>query len=94
MTIKINKHDIFNFVVGNTGYDPIEKQIDPIRFEVFNHGIWDRKLKKNIDQEEDYVIFCTQVYNLKQNAKSMNSQEIMDICFELEEIAPKKINLE
>ena len=34
--IKINKYDIFDYAVGQTTFDPIEKCIDPMRYEVFD----------------------------------------------------------
>ena len=39
MRIKIERADIFNYVVGNTNYDPIERQIDPEKYEVYEHDI-------------------------------------------------------
>ena len=33
MDIKIQYEDIFDYVVGNTSYDPIERHVDPERYE-------------------------------------------------------------
>ena len=41
--ILINKCDIFNYVVGNSRYDPIEKCIAPHRYEVYDYFIYDNK---------------------------------------------------
>ena len=52
MRIKIEKADIFNYVVGNTNYDPIERQIDPEKYEVYDHAIYDHTRKVSIPQSE------------------------------------------
>jgi len=91
--IEVNQSDIFNFVIGKDGYDPIEKCIDCSIYEVFDEFIYNNKTKETINQEEDYTTFCKQVSNLKSNAKKMQYEEILRICEELEEIAPKYIKL-
>ena len=91
--IKVNQNDIFNFVIGKDGYDPIEKCIDCSIYEVFNQFIYNNQTKETIDQEEDYGVFCEQVSNLKSKTKNMQYEEILRICEELEEIAPKYIKL-
>ena len=82
MNIKIKKEDIFDYVVGNSHYDPIEKTIDPTRYEVFDCGIYDNAAKKTIQQGDDYIHFCSQVSYLKKSDQ---------LCLELEEIAPTHI---
>lgn len=91
--IKVNQNDIFNFVIGKDGYDPIEKCIDCSIYEVFDQFIYNNQTKETIDQEEDYGVFCEQVSNLKSKTKNMQYEEILRICEELEEIAPKYIKL-
>lgn len=93
MNIKIKKEDIFDYVVGNSHYDPIEKTIDPTRYEVFDCGIYDNAAKKTIQQGEDYIHFCSQVSYLKKSAPNMERKEIDQLCLELEEIAPTHIIL-
>ena len=91
--ILINKFDIFNYVVGNSHYDPIEKCIDPTRYEVYDYFIYDNKERKRFNQKQDYVIFCNEVTKLKKNAPAMSQREIESLCEELAEIAPTKIEL-
>lgn len=95
MKIKIKKEDIFDYVVGNSSYDAIEKQIDPTRYEVFDCGIYDNNTKTIVDQDEVYVQYCKHVSNLRANARAdkMSYQEIERICQEIEEIAPTEIKL-
>jgi len=93
MEIKVKKEDIFDYVVGNTNYDPIEKIIDPTRYEIFDCGIYDNATKKIIEQEEDYNYFTFQVSHLRKSAAKMQRQEISQLCLELEEIAPTHIIL-
>ena len=93
MKIKVKKEDIFNYVVGNSSYDPIEKIIDPTRYEVFDCGIYDHIEKVMIEQEEDYNYFAFQVSHLRKSASKMQRKEIDQICLELEEIAPTDIIL-
>ena len=92
--ILINKFDIFNYVVGNSRYDPIEKCIDPHRYEVYDYFIYDNQERKRYNQKQDYVIFCNEVTKLKKNVPDMGQREIESLCEELAEIAPKKIELE
>jgi len=93
MQIKIDQNDIFDYVVGNSNYDPIEKCIDPLLFEVFDTSIYDRKRKEFLIQNEEYKSFCSQVSNLRRNASTMNRSEVIKICAELAEIAPSQVNL-
>lgn len=91
--VNINKNDIFNYVVGNSQYDAIEKCIDPERYEVFDEFIYDHETKESIAQSDEYSIYCKQVSLLRRNAKDMERDEIERICEELQEIAPKHISL-
>jgi hypothetical protein len=91
--IKISSNDIFDYVVGNTNYDPIERSIDPTRFEVFDEFIYDHKNKCNLDQDAKFKYFCTEVSKLRSISKGMDNSEIQAICIELEEVSPKQINL-
>lgn len=93
MNIKINSNDIFDYVVKNTQYDPIEKIIDPTRYEIFDVSIYDHQNKCFYGQSEEYKTFCSQVSQLRKNTNEMMISEIISICRELEEIAPKEINL-
>jgi len=90
---QIRREDIFRYVVGNTNYCPIEQQIDPMIYEVFEESIYDNKTKKFIMQDQEFVYFQKQLSLLRSNAKDMNSSEIFSICEELEEISPKTIKL-
>lgn len=91
--INISYNDILDYVKGMSSYDPIEKCIDPMRYEVFNHFIYDSETKNKIFQEEDYIQFCIEVGRLKKLAQGMQQSEIKSICSEILEIAPKKIQL-
>ena len=93
MQIKINQSDIFDYVVGNSVYDPIEKIIDPTWYEVFDVSIYNRKKKEFYDQSLEYKNFCNQISQLRRNAANMDRAEIIRICVELEETAPVEINL-
>lgn len=91
--IKININDIFEYVVGNTSYDPIEKHIDPTRFEIFDTCIYDNQLKISIEQDDKYKYFCSEVTKLRAISKEMDPREIKLLCDELSEVAPTEINL-
>ena len=39
MNINVDRHDIFDYVVGNATYDPIEKCIDPTLYETYGDFI-------------------------------------------------------
>ena len=91
--IKVSRYDIFDYVVGNSTFDPIEKCIDPIRYEVFDTFIFDSKERCNIDQDEDFFKFEWEVYKLRNRDRKMDKAELDRICEELEEIAPISIKL-
>ena len=58
MKIKIKSEDIFDYVVGNSNYDAIEKDLDPRRFEIFDVSIYDHKAKVFYDQSKEYKNYC------------------------------------
>lgn len=91
--IKVKKEDIFDYVVGNSSYDPIERCIDCKSYEVFDEFIYNNQNKETIEQDEEFNIFSKQVSMLRSKSKDMSGDEILRICEELEEIAPKTIKL-
>ena len=91
--IKISVNDIFDYVVGNSNYDPIERRIDPTRFEVFDFGIYDNQNKKSLEQDDKFKFFSTEVNKLRFIAKEMDPREILLMCNELAEVAPTEINI-
>ena len=92
--IKVDRNEIFNFVVGKSIFDPIEKCIDPTRYEVFDTFIYDNETDRKYVQGPVYNRFCWEVNKLKNLSENMTGAEIIRICEELEEIAPKLVNLE
>jgi|TARA_R110000824_G_scaffold13784_3_gene59427 hypothetical protein len=93
VNIKVNRHDIFNYVVGNSVFDPIEKCIDPTQYEVLDAFIYDSKNKTQKMQSAEYQRFCWEVGKLKQFSENMKKPEIERVCEELEEIAPTYVLL-
>ena len=91
--ISVDKNDIFNYVVDNSSYDPIEKCIDCKSYEVFDEFIYNNETKETIEQDEDFIIFSRQVSLLRSKSSNMSGGEILRVCEELEEIAPKTIKL-
>jgi len=91
--IQVDRNDIFNYVVSNSSYDPIERCIDCQSYEVFDEFIYNNQTKETIEQDEDFVIFSKQVSLLRSKAPKMHGDEIKRICEELEEIAPKYVKL-
>jgi len=91
--IKISANDIFDYVVGSSNYDPIERCIDPTRFEVFDVTIYDNQNKLSLKQDEKFLFFSSEVSKLRSIAKEMDPREIQSLCNELAEVAPTEINL-
>ena len=91
--IRVKKHDIVDYVIGNSSFDPIEKCIDPIRYEVFDTFIFDKKSRQDIPQGKKFCKFEKELIKLKTYARKMDNSEIDSICTELEEIAPSFLNL-
>jgi len=91
--IKVNSNDIFNWVVGSSVFDPIERCVDPTRYETFDAFIYDSKTKTNILQAEEYQKFNLEVIKLKRLSRKMNKREIQSVCEEICEIAPQYVIL-
>lgn len=92
-SIKISSTNIFNYVVGNSSYDPIERCIDPTRFNVSGTEIYDNSSKQSYPQDERFYFFYSEVKKLRSVAKEMDIKEIQSICDELEQVAPVKITI-
>jgi hypothetical protein len=93
ININVDVDDIFEYVIGNSCYCPIEKKIDSEKYETYDEFIYDCESKEIIDQDSDYINFSKQVSLLRSNAPKMSGDEIYRICIELEEISPKTIKL-
>ena len=97
--IDINRTDIFNYVVGKTSFDPIEHCIDPTQYEVQQEFIYDHQESKMMGQDEDFIYFNKELDKLRKlvqgedTAHKIGRAEIIRICKELEEIAPKSVKL-
>jgi|TARA_R110000824_G_scaffold130635_1_gene292611 hypothetical protein len=90
--ISIKKEDIFNFIVGTSGFDPIEKCIDPKRYEVYDEFIYDHKTGRAIEQNESFCDFSSEANELRQHYKELP----LDVQFftdKLHQSAPKEITL-
>lgn len=86
--IKVNRYDIFDYVIGISNFDPIEKCIDPIRYEVFDTFIFDSEGGKDLPQGKAFCKFEKELIKLKTFSRKMDNSEIDRISMELEEIAP------
>ena len=93
MKIKVSRYDIFDYVTSRSTFDPIEKCIDPIRYEVFDTFIYDSQERKKLTQGDKFCKFEWEVSKLRNNARDMMPDEINRICEELEEIAPHSLDL-
>lgn len=93
--ISVRREDIFDYVVKNSTFDPIEKCIDPSIYETYSDFIL--QLGPNgqeyIYQDEDYIYFHEELEKLRSKSLDMSGAEIMRLCEELEEIAPKTVKL-
>lgn len=93
MNVNVSRHDIFDYVVGHATYDPIEKCIDPTIYETYGEYILHIETQEYIHQNEDYCWFYKEMLKLKIKAVDMHTSEILRLCEEIEEIAPKTVNL-
>ncbi len=87
MNIKVDRNDIFDYVVGNTTVDPIERQIDfENRYEVFDEFIYDNVNRRVINQNKSYCQFSKQVSNLRKMVSLMKREAIIKECAKLGEM--------
>ena len=97
--IQVRKQDVLRYVLGESGYHPVEVSLDENyllneRYEAFDAFIYDSHLKKRIVQELDYINFFKEVDKLRRMSLSgepISKREIFSMCVELQEIAPKKV---
>jgi hypothetical protein len=91
--IKVSRYDIFDYVIGISNFDPIEKCIDPIRYEVFETFIFYNEKKEDLPQGKAFRKFEQELIKLKTFSRKMDNSEIDRISIELEEIAPIFVDL-
>lgn len=92
MEIYISENDIFDFVVGNTLIDPIERCIGS-RYEVIGEFIYDYDDRKFFYQNDLFQNFSRNVLELKNKSFRLTRSEIQENCKELVKNSPKFINL-
>lgn len=90
---KIQSEDIFRYVVGNTLYCPIEQQIDPSVFEVYETCIYNGNTKQFIAQNKEFVNFQEHLSTLKEKAPNMSGVEIQKVSNSIASIAPVTIKI-
>jgi uncharacterized membrane-anchored protein len=93
MKIRIKYQDIVNYVLGSCGYHPLELVIDPVKYEIENTFIRDKKTEIVYNQEEDYTKFMEKISTLKSCIKDFDALQIQCFCREIEQFAPLEINL-
>ena len=91
--IKVNRDDIFKWVVSQSCFDPVEKCIDTTVYETFGDHIRNVRTNEYIEQEDDYARFYREMFKLKRLSPDMSGAEIERLCEELEEIAPTVVYL-
>lgn len=91
--IKVDRDDIFKWVVSQSCFDPVEKCIDTTVYETFGDHIRNVRTNEYIDQKSDYIKFYREMFKLKRLAPNMSGLEIKKLCEELEEIAPTIVYL-
>jgi hypothetical protein len=93
MKARIKYQDIVNYVLGTTSYHPLEFVLDPMRYEIRNSNIFDKKTHQCYQQEDEFFKFNMQVAGLKNLVNEMDSLQIQTFCRELERFSPLQINL-
>ena len=91
--VKIDSGDIFDYVVINCDYDPIERCIDTTIYETYPSYIFNIRDQENVEQGEDYKWFYKELVKLKVKSIDMHTSEILRLCEEIAEISPKTIKL-
>jgi hypothetical protein len=91
--INVSRHDIYDYVLGSSDYDPVEKCIDPTLYETYSDFILKIDDQEYLYQDEDYIYFYKEMFKLKRKAVNMRTSEILRLCEEIEEIAPSIVKL-
>jgi|TARA_R110000772_G_scaffold185671_2_gene296841 hypothetical protein len=91
--INVSRHDIFDYVVSNSTYDPVEKCIDATIYETYVDHIFNIRDQEYVPQDRDYISFYKELFKLRAKASDMQTSEILRLCEEIEEISPKTIKL-
>lgn len=98
MTVKANKNDIYEYVIGLSPYDALERsmdQADRARYEFYDEFIYDFQESKKYRQNAAYVKYMDEVTKLKRIFKEegMSHAETMKVADSIASIAPKEVNL-
>lgn len=91
--IHVSRHDIFDYVIRNSDYDPVEKCIDPTLYETYSDFILKIDGQEYLYQDVEYKKFYNEMFRLRRKALDMHTSEILRLCEEIEEIAPKTVQL-
>jgi hypothetical protein len=99
--IKIDKRDILNFAIGEDNYHPLERSLDRLdgkdhRYETFETFIYDSRYKRKETQNTNYTFFYKEACRLRlliQEGAKISGTELLTVCEELLEIAPKSVEL-
>ena len=92
-SINITFKDVFDYVINNTSYNPIEKYLDPTLFETCADCIKNKKTAEIINQDSGYEFFLIKLEQLKSIAKEINLKDLQSSCEEIKELSPKTILL-
>lgn len=91
--INVSRHDIYDYVLGISDYDPVEKCIDPTLYETYSDFILKIDDQEYLYQDEDYIYFYKEMFKLKRKSINMKTSEILRLCEEIEEISPSVVKL-
>mgnify|MGYP006405408719 CR=1 FL=1 len=83
-TIQVRKQDVLRYVLGESGYHPVEVSLDENyllneRYEAFDAFIYDSHLKKRIVQELDYINFFKDVDVIERRA-NRQKRNLLYVC--------------
>ena len=84
---------IYAYVTGATSFHPIERNLDPTVYELFDTFIFHNPTKTNIPQSKEYYQFYKFVNDLRKTAKSVQDNELRRLCRELLDFSPLEIKL-
>ena len=99
MIVSANTNDVFEYVIGLSPYDALERSLDQTvrkRYEFFDAFIYDFTEGKMYPQSQEYRKYMMEVSKLKSwvTKKHMGQEEILRVSEEIAEIAPNHINLD
>jgi hypothetical protein len=93
INITFDEEIIYAYVTGSTSFHPIERNLDPTVYELFDTYIFHKPTETDIQQSAEYYQFHKFVNDLRKTGEGCQDNELRRLCRELLDFSPLEIKL-